>query len=69
MHPIYAGLLGGGPELFIVLGIIALLFGGAKIPQFARSLGQAKHEFEKGTREPAATPAATTREAAVDHSA
>jgi sec-independent protein translocase protein TatA len=49
MHPIYAGLLAGGPELFIVLGIVALLFGSAKIPQFARSLGQAKHEFEKGT--------------------
>ena len=52
MHPIYAGILGGGPELFIVLGIVVLLFGGAKIPQFARSLGEAKREFENGTNEP-----------------
>ena len=35
----------------IVLAIIALLFGGAKLPKLARSLGSAKGEFEKGLRE------------------
>ena len=40
-----------GWELFIILGIIALLFGGAKLPKLARSLGSAKGEFEKGLRE------------------
>ncbi len=40
-----------GWELVIILGIIALLFGGAKLPKLARSLGSAKGEFEKGLRE------------------
>ena len=41
----------GAPELLIVLLVILLLFGGAKLPKLARSLGQAKNEFEAGTRE------------------
>ena len=40
-----------GWEALIVLGLIALLFGGAKLPKLARSLGSAKGEFEKGLRE------------------
>ena len=56
MHPVYAELF-GGPELFIVLGIVALLFGGQQIPKLARSLGQAKHEFDQGTRGDTIEPA------------
>lgn len=41
----------GAPELLIVLAIVLLLFGGAKLPQFARSLGQAQKEFRAGTRD------------------
>ena len=41
----------GPTELLIVLGIILLLFGGSKLPKLARSLGQAKNEFEAGTKE------------------
>jgi TatA/E family protein of Tat protein translocase len=38
-----------GPDLLIVVILVAvLIFGGAAIPKFARSLGQAKNEFEKG---------------------
>ncbi len=38
-----------GPwEILIVFAIILLLFGGAKLPKLARSLGEAKAEFEKG---------------------
>ncbi len=37
-----------GPELFIVIGVVLLLFGAPKIPQLARSLGQAQREFRKG---------------------
>ena len=38
-----------GPDLLIVVILIAvLIFGGAAIPKFARNLGQAKNEFEKG---------------------
>ena len=38
----------GGPELLIVLIIILVLFGGAKLPKLARSLGEAQSEFKKG---------------------
>ena len=41
----------GAPELLIILVVVMLLFGGAKLPQLARSLGQAKKEFESGTDE------------------
>jgi sec-independent protein translocase protein TatA len=38
-----------GPDLLIVAIVAAvLIFGGSAIPKFARSLGQAKSEFEKG---------------------
>lgn len=37
-----------GPELLIVLAVILILFGGAKLPQLARSLGSAQREFKKG---------------------
>ncbi len=42
----------GAPELLIVLLIILLIFGGAKLPQLARSLGKAQSEFKKGSEEP-----------------
>jgi sec-independent protein translocase protein TatA len=38
----------GGGELLVVLLIVLVIFGGAKIPQLARSLGQAQREFRKG---------------------
>jgi sec-independent protein translocase protein TatA len=41
----------GAPELLIILVVVLVLFGGAKLPKLARSLGQAKNEFEAGTRE------------------
>ena len=43
----------GAQELLIVLLVILLLFGGAKLPKLARSLGQAQNEFKKGVREDA----------------
>ena len=42
-----------GWEFLLVLLVIALVFGSSKIPQFARSLGSAKREFEKGITEDA----------------
>lgn len=39
----------GPTELIIVLVIILVLFGGAKLPKLAKSLGEAKREFEKGS--------------------
>jgi sec-independent protein translocase protein TatA len=40
-----------GWEWILIVGVIALLFGGAKLPKLARSLGSAKGEFEKGMKE------------------
>jgi TatA/E family protein of Tat protein translocase len=34
-----------------VLAVVALLFGGTKLPGLARSLGSAKGEFERGLRD------------------
>ena len=38
----------GTSELIIILIILLLVFGGAKLPQLARSLGQAQKEFKDG---------------------
>ncbi len=40
-----------GPDVLIVLVIVALIFGGSQLPKLARSLGSAKGEFEKGLKE------------------
>lgn len=41
----------GGPELLILAAVVLLLFGSSRVPQLARSLGRAKHEFETATQE------------------
>ena len=38
----------GAPELIIILAIILLLFGGKKLPELSKSLGQSMHELRKG---------------------
>jgi TatA/E family protein of Tat protein translocase len=38
----------GPAELLIVLAIVLLMFGSKKVPELARSLGQASREFRKG---------------------
>jgi sec-independent protein translocase protein TatA len=38
----------GPAQLAIILVIVLVLFGGAKLPQLARSLGEAQKEFRKG---------------------
>lgn len=43
--------LPGGPELWIIGGAVLLLFGGAKIPQLMRGLGQGVGELKKGLDE------------------
>jgi len=41
----------GGMELMIILFIAVLLFGANKIPELARSSGQAMGEFKRGREE------------------
>jgi sec-independent protein translocase protein TatA len=41
----------GPTELLIILLVVLVLFGGAKIPKLARSLGQAQKEFKAGLEE------------------
>ena len=39
----------GAPELLIVLAVVMLLFGAAKLPKLARSLGESAKEFKNAT--------------------
>ncbi|MCY2964119.1 MAG: twin-arginine translocase TatA/TatE family subunit [Planctomycetota bacterium] len=51
-------------ELLIFLGIALLLFGGARIPGIARSLGKSITEFKKGVsgidEEPSSPPSSSS---------
>jgi sec-independent protein translocase protein TatA len=47
----------GAPELAILLVVVLVLFGGAKLPKLARSLGEARRELENASAPSAgATP-------------
>lgn len=41
----------GSGELFLILCIMLLLFGGKKLPELARSLGGGLREFKKACQE------------------
>ena len=49
----------GATELIIVLVILLVLFGGAKLPKLARSLGRAQKEFKEGVTEGTKTEEST----------
>ena len=40
----------GGTEIVLILGITLLLFGGKKLPELAKGLGQGIREFKKATK-------------------
>jgi sec-independent protein translocase protein TatA len=41
----------GGPELMYILLIVLVLFGGAKIPQLMKGLGEGMREFRNASNE------------------
>ena len=41
----------GTTELMLIAGIVLLLFGGKKLPEMMRGLGQGINEFKKGAKE------------------
>ncbi len=41
----------GSTEIIIIAAVVLVLFGSTALPKFARSLGKAKNEFEKGLKE------------------
>jgi len=41
----------GGGEWVLILLIVLLLFGGTKLPQLAKGLGQSVKEFKKASKE------------------
>ena len=41
----------GSTELIIIALILVLLFGGKKIPEFIRGLGEAIREFKKASKD------------------
>lgn len=40
-----------GPELLVIVALVVLLFGAQKIPELARSSGEAIGEFKRGRQE------------------
>lgn len=50
----------GAPEILIIAIVILVIFGSTKIPTLARSLGQAKKEFQRGLQDDAAEDGAGT---------
>jgi sec-independent protein translocase protein TatA len=41
----------GAPEILLLLLVVLLLFGAARLPKLARSLREARDEFQKGSSE------------------
>jgi sec-independent protein translocase protein TatA len=48
MHPELANILGMFPEQWVLIGIVALLLFGKRLPEVGRSLGKGIIEFKKG---------------------
>lgn len=47
-----------GTELMVVLGVAVLLFGGKKIPEVAKGIGEGIKNFKHAMKEQEETPAA-----------
>ena len=49
-----------GQEILLLFLIVMLLFGAARLPKLARSMREARDEFQKGNSEKAATDASSS---------
>ena len=56
----------GSSEILIIALVVLVLFGAAAIPRFAKSLGKAKKEFQKGLKEGEAADEAADEDGAGD---
>ncbi len=52
----------GGFELILILAVVLLLFGGKKIPELAKGLGQGIKNFKKSVKDDEATEVAKADE-------
>lgn len=52
----------GTTELIIIAAVVLLLFGGKKLPELMRGLGQGIQSFKKGMKEPVAEEKEETSE-------
>ena len=52
----------GNTELIIIAAVVLLLFGGKKLPELMRGLGQGIQSFKKGMKEPVAEEKEETSE-------
>jgi sec-independent protein translocase protein TatA len=50
VHVVVAEIIGW--ELLLVIAVVVLLFGSSKLPKLARSIGQARKEFQRGLDDP-----------------
>lgn len=49
-----------GLDAVVVVGILAIVLGASRLPKIARSVGQAKGEFEKGLKDGTVSPEVET---------
>lgn len=52
----------GPTELVIILVIILVIFGGSKLPELARGLGQGIKNFKEASREEQSRPNSSSKE-------
>lgn len=50
----------GGPELFLILAIVLIIFGAGKLPQVFSALGKGVKEFRDASDTPEVTSTTTT---------